>query len=328
MSDPIDPVDNTDGLDLEDAKQGTTNNANNGSGDSISPLDKTDAHGFFPSMTRHQSEYPAARLTVEHDSIVYSMKNTHRGKCIIFNHRCFDSRTRLSERKGTEKDAESLKDCFARLDFDVEMIQDATAIEIKAKLKSLSLEISNDDECLIICVLTHGERGLLWARDQVYQVDELYQHFTADKCAPLAGKPKLFFVQACQGSNFDKGAIVRGALDVTDGPSACYKIPIWADFMIVYSTIPGFYSWRNPAQGSWFIQALTSIINKYAHSMDLLSMLTLVNRKVAYDFESNCPGQGDFDGNKQVPCVTSMLTRKIYFTSSRSPSNTVSAIAD
>ena len=27
-----------------------------------------------------------------------------------------------------------------------------------------------------------------------------------------------------------------------------------ADFLIAYSTVPGFYSWRNTTQGSWFIQ--------------------------------------------------------------------------
>ena len=299
--------DNVDGLDLEDAK-GKQEDPENGT-----LLDKTDAHPFYSGLGRSHAEYSVAQLTVEQSSTEYSMKSDLRGRCVIFNHRHFEPRSKLSEREGTEKDAESLKDCFNRLKFDVEQIEDATAIEVKAKLKGLCLEVSNEDECLVICVLTHGQQGYLWARDQPYAVDELYQHFTEDKCAPLAGKPKLFFVQACRGNSFDKGAVVRGFVDQIDGPEACYKIPVWPDFMIVYSTIPGYYSWRERDKGSWFIQALTVIFNEYADSMDLLSMLTLVNREVAYGHESRSNEEG-FDGNKQVPCVTSMLTRKIYFT--------------
>ena len=51
-------------------------------------------------------------------------------------------------------------------------------------------------------------------------------------------------------------------------------IPSHADFLIAYSTVPGFYSWRNTTQGSWFIQAFCHVIQREAHSRDLLSILT------------------------------------------------------
>ena len=101
--------DNVDGLEFEDAK-GKQEDPQNGT-----PLDKTDAHPFYSGLGRPHAEYPVAQLTVEHDSTEYSMKSHRRGRCVIFNHRHFEARSRLSERKGTEKDAESLKDCFNRL---------------------------------------------------------------------------------------------------------------------------------------------------------------------------------------------------------------------
>ena len=55
---------------------------------------------------------------------------------------------------------------------------------------------------------------------------------------------------------------------------ATYRIPSHADFLIAYSTVPGFYSWRNTTQGSWFIQAFCHVIQREAHSRDLLSILT------------------------------------------------------
>lgn len=87
-----------------------------------------------------------------------------------------------------------------------------------------------------------------------------------------------------------------------------------ADFLIVYSTVAGYYSWRNPKLGSWFVQALTQVLAKYATSYDLMTMLTIVNQNIAYNFIS-VSDSPDFNGNKQVPCVTSMLTRRVFFNS-------------
>ena len=60
-----------------------------------------------------------------------------------------------------------------------------------------------------------------------------------------------------------------------------------SDFLMAYSVVPGFFSWRNSLRGSWFIQALCECLDKYARSMDLLKLMTRVNKKVALDFESN-----------------------------------------
>lgn len=60
-------------------------------------------------------------------------------------------------------------------------------------------EDHSDADCIAVIVLTHGEEnGLLVPRDSsiFYSVDILWKPFTADKCPTLAGKPKLFFIQA------------------------------------------------------------------------------------------------------------------------------------
>ena len=56
------------------------------------------------------------------------------------------------------------------------------------------------------------------------------------------------------------------------------------------------------------------MIQREAHSRDLLSILTRASRKVAYDFQSNVPGDYVMHKKKQIPCVTSMLTRDLVFT--------------
>ena len=47
----------------------------------------------------------------------------------------------------------------------------------------------------IFLVLSHGELGILYASDHPYKPENLWTHFTADKCPSLAGKPKMFFIQ-------------------------------------------------------------------------------------------------------------------------------------
>ena len=106
----------------------------------------------------------------------------------------------------------------------------------------------------------------------------------------------------------------------TDSNAHTYKIPSHADFLIAYSTIPGFYSWRNTSNGSWFVQALCKELNsETAAARDLLSILTRVARRVALDFQSNTPGDYMMHERKQIPCITSMLTRDIYFTAKTAP---------
>lgn len=104
--------------------------------------------------------------------------------------------------------------------------------------------VSNADhtehDCLLISILSHGELGYIYAKDTHYKLENIWGYFTAPRCPSLAGKPKLFFIQACQGDRLDGGiTLSRTETDSSDNQSMAYKIPIHADFLIAYSTIPG-----------------------------------------------------------------------------------------
>lgn len=104
------------------------------------------------------------------------------------------------------------------------------------------------------------------------------------------------------------------------------RLPVEADFLFAYSTIPGFYSWRNTDNGSWYIQALCRLIElhygdeeasmkdpRYEPDLDFLRLLTRVSYDVAYFFQSSVPTNPDLDQKKQVPSIVSQLTRDLYF---------------
>ena len=53
------------------------------------------------------------------------------------------------------------------------------------------------------------ENGLLYGYDSNYRLDRhIIQPLLPQNCPSLAGKPKLIFVQACQGSETDDGITV------------------------------------------------------------------------------------------------------------------------
>ncbi|KAL4669514.1 hypothetical protein H8959_008068 [Pygathrix nigripes] len=125
-------------------------------------------------------------------------------------------------------------------------------------------------------------------------------------CA-AAGSAEL--LQACRGTELDCGIETDGGVE---DDMACHKIPVEADFLYAYSIAPGYYSWRNSKDGSWFIQSLCAMLKQYADKLEFMHILTRVNRKVATEFESFSL-DATFHAKKQIPCIVSMLTKELYF---------------
>lgn len=173
--------------------------------------------------------------------------------------------------------------------------------------------------------MTHGKHdGKIYAADGEFMVQDLWERFIGNNCKSLIGKPKLFFIQACRGSTTDPGIVLKPKpkirpfklSDTVDAKALLekhYVIPTLADLLVMYSTAEGYYSFRNPAEGSWFIQALCEELRENIHE-DLMMILTGVNRRVAFAKQSNIPDNLEWDAMKQMPNIMSMLTKTMYFT--------------
>lgn len=252
-----------------------------------------------------------AKMPVAKYSTHYKMNHKKRGLAYIFNHEFFEVGN-LKPRGGTNEDCRNLKECLIALGFDVHVFKDLHYSDIDFHIRKAARADHSEHDCLLISILSHGEAGIIYAKDTPYKPDHLWVQFTADKCPSLAGKPKIFFLQACQGDNLDGG--INLSKTETDGEiHNTYKIPVQADFLIVYSTVKGYYSWRNTTKGSWFIQSLCHELKTKAFELDLLTILTFVSQRVALDFESNVPDNIIMHRQKQIPCIMSMLTRLIQF---------------
>ncbi|CAG5125257.1 unnamed protein product, partial [Candidula unifasciata] len=241
----------------------------------------------------------------------YKMNHEKRGMAVIINNRNFHPSTRMGERNGTDVDAEAMYRLLDVLGFEViDKHDNKTAAQMRDILCKASKVDHTDSDCFVCVILSHGEEGHIYGTDQPIAIDELVRPFKGHNCSSLAGKPKLFFIQACRGSELDHGVTVADAAGEDD--VEIRRIPTEADFLMAYSVVPGFYSWRNSAKGSWFIQALFDVFTKNWKTLDVLTMMTRVNKKVAYNFESQSSTEG-WSKKKQIPCVTSMLTKDVYF---------------
>lgn len=254
-----------------------------------------------------------ARMPVAKYATHYKMDHKKRGLAYIFNHEVFECGG-LKARTGTNEDCKNLKECLTWLGFEVQIFKDLNYTDIEFQVRQAARLDHTHHDCFLVAVLSHGEMGIIYAKDTPYKPDYLWSSFTADKCPSLAGKPKMFFMQACQGDKLDGGVNLSHATE-TDGEihHNTYRIPVQADFLIVYSTVKGYYSWRNTTKGSWFVQSLVEELKKKAYEMDLMTILTFVSQRVALDFESNVPDTVTMHRQKQIPCVMSMLTRLIHF---------------
>lgn len=272
--------------------------------------DQVDTRGhFFGIFPKSKKE--VAVPTYKKD-LFYNTNHKRRGVAIIFNHENFTLPS-LKQRNGTEEDCFNLETTFKSLGFETTKYKDLTLKEVDAVIEDLGNRDFSDCDCLFIAVLSHGEQGVIYAKNSAYSHNMLFDRFTPDKCPTLAGKPKIFVIQACQGDKLDGGVDVR-TVEVDSGAScATYRIPLYADYLIAFSTIPGYYSWRNTQKGSWYIQAFCEELRNHWQDFDFVTILTFVNQRVAFDFESNVPNNPTMHRQKQIPCVMTQLTRLLKF---------------
>ncbi|XP_062431731.1 caspase-3 [Rhea pennata] len=237
----------------------------------------------------------------------YRMDYPEMGECVIINNKNFHRETGMLPRSGTDADAASVREVFMKLGYKIKLNNDLSCRDIFKLLKNTSEEDHSKRSSFVCVLLSHGEEGLIYGTDGPLELKVLTSLFRGDKCRSLAGKPKLFFIQACRGTELDSGIETDSGSD----EPMCQKIPVEADFLYAYSTAPGYYSWRNAAEGSWFIQSLCRMLREHARKLELMQILTRVNRAVA-EYES-CSTRQDFNAKKQIPCIVSMLTKEFYF---------------
>ncbi|KAL3054810.1 hypothetical protein OYC64_017695 [Pagothenia borchgrevinki] len=248
----------------------------------------------------------------------YALTHVPRGLCVVINNEDFPG-TVMSKRNGTQADVGALRTVFTALGFTVLVRDNLTAGDMKLELQKLCRRSFLDEDALVICVLSHGEKECVLGTDgKPVFLRELSQPFSSRIAPTLAGKPKLLFIQACQGSGYQRGSMPcppkakqeqeerESRLEEDAGPLRGETVPWDADFLLGMATVPECKSFRNTTTGSIYIQELCKQLTKSASSStdndDILTVLTRVNREVS---------KGEYFIYKQMPEPKYTLTKKL-----------------
>ena len=130
---------------------------------------------------------------------IYKMSRTPRGIAVIINNKNFLRSSGMDKypRNGTDVDRDALERLFKSLKFEVRIYNNITKSEIRRIVKEMATLNHSAHDAFIFSILTHGEEGLLYGTDGTTSTRDLTSAFK--DATTLAGKPKMFFFQACQG---------------------------------------------------------------------------------------------------------------------------------
>lgn len=271
---------------------------------------------------------PDADMPVGPFSEYYNMKHKKRGLAVILAYSDF-SRGGPPRRDCAFHDSKICEVTFKKLHYEVQTYMDLPKRDFLKVLERVQSSDHTECDSLVVVFMSHGglnektNKEFIWTYDSMVNTSELWKNFTPEKCPSLAGKPKLFFIQACRGEDTDKGVQLRkpkalsvqtDSIDVTLNED--YAIPLYADMLMMWASYPGMFAFKSKNRGmsgSVFLHFLTRVLDADAHNEDLFSMLLKVTREVAVHYESYMPGSGELDKNKQIPQMVSTLMRKVKF---------------
>eukprot|EP00064_Thunnus_orientalis_P017350 superscaffoldBa00003660_g17431 len=236
--------------------------------------------------------------------------------CEDLSHGLRELSTRTSNYDSSEG---NLNAVFEWLGFEVEIRRDCKREDMVSVIQDLARRNHSQMDCLVCCVLSHGlEQSVYGVDGLTVELKELMEPFNGSRCSSLVTKPKLFFIQACQGTQEQAAVYIE-----SDGPTAQrsnqqpsltirqpepkISIPCNADFLLGVATVPSFVSFRERKHGTWFIQSLCqNLVRMVPSGSDIVSVLTKVNADVSQ--------RTDITGEKkQMPQPAFTLRNKVVF---------------
>ncbi|XP_067951589.1 caspase-7-like isoform X2 [Watersipora subatra] len=238
-----------------------------------------------------------------------------RGLAVIINNVNFAPIQLMKNRTGSEKDRDDLVKALKLIGFQKFLIKDdLTAEAMTEVVKEVAGMNHSNYDCLFLVIMSHGCPDYIYGTDKAISYKLLLDPITKD-CVNLSGKPKIILIQACQGDNYDEGrrytadAFPPGCAPAALRPKANLEA---ADILYSCCSTSGFPAFRDIAQRSWFIQAVCEVLREDGRRLNLVNILTRVNRIVSYCFQTTS-AHPTFPRGKQSPYFFSTLTKDIYF---------------
>ncbi|XP_006129195.2 caspase-7-like [Pelodiscus sinensis] len=209
-------------------------------------------------------------------------------------------------RKGAKREADKLFKALSRLNYAVKLHYDLTAEEIEEIYQQESQEEHGD--YFVSILSSHGEEGAIYdSEGQPVRLTRIFQLLSPQRCPALAGKPKIFFIQACRGSAMDEGVQLDTDSAGTSDDSVSHYLSLPESTAVMFACSPGYVAFLNP-MGSMFLQTLLEFLEGEERQLELARLMTRINWKVAF----HCEAKGEHEGYKEMPCFVTNMVREVY----------------
>ncbi|XP_043117589.1 caspase b-like [Puntigrus tetrazona] len=255
-------------------------------------------------------EFKDRLLTQERkDVYIPTSRSQRKGLALLITNIAFDH---SSNRNGAEKDEENIEWLLRALGYSVEKHRNLSGKAISEAVKNFSKHSGHrDSDSTFVVMMSHGKRienkdailGVHYHTNNtgdVFFVEDIFSHLNSVNCPALIEKPKVILVQACRGRDV-------GGVYVSD---SAFESDSWVhkekDFVCFMSTLPDVYAYRDPANGSFFINYIVDVFSTSAYKYDIMEMF----RRVASRMEND----PRFIHEQQIlPCIErTTLVRKFY----------------
>ncbi|CAH1274274.1 CASP10 [Branchiostoma lanceolatum] len=169
-----------------------------------------------------------------------------------------------------------LREAFESLGFTVVTFSDLDHANMVATMKDQGKADHSNYDCFVCCIMSHGTMGKIFSSDDVgIDICELIKPVNAKKCPSLKGKPKLFFIQACQGEKSQGREGFDGEHDAKPVPFICHE----ADFFLGLATVPGYVA-RRDQDGAPYVHHLAKMLAEFGPTHDLSAVMAMVCDKM------------------------------------------------
>ena len=251
---------------------------------------------------------------------LYAMKNR---QALIINIIQYNG-TEMKTRLGSNKDKDALEETLKMLGYTVHIETDLKCDEIIPKVLE---HAEKDKHCdsFICCILAHGNQGVVFGSDgkevEIKKISKALNEVTQ-----LRGNPKIFFFQACQGSDIpialaevDDWSSTSSAKPI-EIDAAIPKLPRDSDFFYGCASSFETASMRDTNEGSLYIQALCRVLKSKYQEEDLLTMVTTVHYLVATEERKVVKAEKEEkkcvfyqQHYQQQPQLVSTLRKQVHF---------------
>ncbi|XP_070621653.1 caspase-3-like [Erythrolamprus reginae] len=213
----------------------------------------------------------------------------------------------LSPRPGAKREAAKLFKALSKCNYDVKLFLDLTAEEIAEVYEKESQ--AEHGKCFVSIISSHGEEGsIMDCQGQALKLTHIYNILSPERCPHLAGKPKIFFIQACRGNRFDDGIYIETDSSAPEEDCFSHYLSIPENTAVMFSCSPGYVSFSNQWE-SMLLKALLEVLEGEERKLKVTKLMTWINSKVAF----LCEARGaQYKGKKEMPCFVTNMIEEVY----------------